>query len=826
MNKYKQSPRRHAFAVLTAGVVLGGWVAANAQNPLIFPTNVYYMSKNVTTNVLPPYSAGGGVPAGALLGTPVQTSSNWTIGWYGMRGWSAIQGKTNLAQTNWMNLAYVASTNYAGTASIPNNLGPSAMFQLNQNNWYAGQAQCSGCHVDKYNGWTNTPHSTAITVQLNPNGTFISSHGSPSCLVCHTVGDGQGGYVYATNSASYTSGLANVGCEDCHGPAGWHTASEKDLITPVVSMDPAICGSCHQGHNPQYNEYTNVNYTASSNAPFGAIQANVTHAKGAHGNSFGCGVCHQASTRMAMVKEYYDGLATNHHPVTLFASTDADAWTAACATCHDPHGSNNVAQLRNPITSTNWFAVPGTASDPTPVLAKDANGNVITNTGAAYNTMFDSYYNPNVQICGQCHAGGRGMRWDGSAYGVVTNFVVTTNITLPGVTTVTTYVTNMQVFTNISYGYIYTNGASVGVTNVAIFTNYYRIPYGTTNVYVAGGTSYVTNLTYGVGAYYTLIPYTNNGVVYYSTNSKGDSTPHYPVQYNVLVGQMDYDLAARGGPPNVLTDAHTLSPNQCADCHVPSYTLGGNNVTGHSFANDYNSPTCLACHAPLTTNQLAAMTLNFKYSVSNSMNRVVTLLRQWGTNVAPAILATNFGPLAWEFPSVNSYFSPKSTNVVGGVTKVFASGPPSAFKQSATALVPSGTNDNMQLNYVPQDIRQIRFALNVLYEDQSYGVHNPTYVTNTLAWAENDLVNDFITAGWNATFSASPLSGTAGTNGLAVQFTNNTTTGTLYTWNFGDSSPTFTGQSPSHTYTTPGLYTVTCTVDGESFTRSQFILVQ
>ena len=315
---------RHALAMLTAGLVLGGLAAANAQNPVIFPTNVYYMSKSVATNVLPPYSAGGGVPAGALIGTPVQTSSNWTIGWYGMRGWSTIQGSTNLV--NWVNLTTVEATNYAWTATVANTLGAAENFRLNQNNSYAGQAQCSGCHVDKYTGWAQTPHSTAITVLLNPNGTFLSSHDSPSCLVCHTVGDGQPtGYVYATNSASYTSGLANVGCEDCHGPAAWHTASEKDQITPAVSMDPAICGSCHQGHNPQYNEYTNVNYTAASNAPLGVFQLNKSHSIGNHGSSLSCGICHQANNRMAMVHEYYDQLAGNPHPVTLFSSTDADA---------------------------------------------------------------------------------------------------------------------------------------------------------------------------------------------------------------------------------------------------------------------------------------------------------------------------------------------------------------------------------------------------------------------------------------------------------------------------------------------------------------------
>lgn len=380
MNKYKQRPMRHALAVLTAGVVLGGLVAANAQNPVIFPTNVYYMSKSVTTNVLPPYSAGGGVPAGALIGTPVQTSSNWTIGWYGMRGWSTIQGSTDLV--NWVNLTTVEATNYAWTASVANTLGAAENFRLNQNNSYAGQAQCSGCHVDKYNGWAQTPHSTAITALLNTNGTFTSSHANPSCLVCHTVGDGQGGYVYATNSASYTSRLANVGCEDCHGPAGWHTASEKDMITPAVSLDPAICGSCHQGHNPQYTEYTNVDATVLSNAALGIIVANATHAVGGHGSSLSCGICHQANTRMAMVKEYYDQLAGNPHPVTLFSSTDADAWAAACATCHDPHGSNHVAQLRYPITSTNWFGV-NTVTDPTPVWSTNSSGIIVSNATSA-----------------------------------------------------------------------------------------------------------------------------------------------------------------------------------------------------------------------------------------------------------------------------------------------------------------------------------------------------------------------------------------------------------------------------------------------------------
>ena len=128
---------------------------------------------------------------------------------------------------------------------------------------------------------------------MNPNGTF-SGHASQSCLPCHTVGYNQpSGYVYTTNSASYTSPLANVGCENCHGPAGWHKNSDHSLITPVVSADPAICGSCHTGHNPQFNEYTNVITSIATNLPMGVFvtaAAGVGHSVGGHGGSGNSGV--------------------------------------------------------------------------------------------------------------------------------------------------------------------------------------------------------------------------------------------------------------------------------------------------------------------------------------------------------------------------------------------------------------------------------------------------------------------------------------------------------------------------------------------------------
>jgi len=787
---------RHALAVLTAGLFLGGLVSANAQNSLIFPTNVYYMSKSAAAGTAAPYSLGGGVPAGALMATPVVTSTNCTISWYGMRGWSTVQGLAT-GSTNWVNLATVEATNYSTTTTFPNPFVSGGTFRVSQNNTYVGVSTCAGCHPDKYNLWTNALHAG---VYNNPEAQTNFS------LACLTIGYGQPtGFTNATQ----TPYLENVSCENCHGPAGWHGAGQRDLITPAVSLDPAICGSCHQGNlHPTYQEYTNFNYATISNAPMGVIKAGASHFKNVNHPDFGCSPCHDANNRMAMVKEYYDRLAGNPHPVTLFTSTDAGAFGGAtCTTCHDPHGSTNVAQLRYPTFSTNWYCVP-TVVDPTPVLVTNVNGSVTTNTGAGYNTIFDSFYNPKVQVCGQCHSS-RGARWDGTSYGLITNNVYTTNVTYAGYVPQVTYITNVQVFTNSSYGYIYTNGGYIGVTNTTITTNSYAVPYVTNQVWTASVTSIVTNTTYSAGVYYPLIAYTN-GTPQNSTNSAGDSSPHYPMQYNVLIGQLDYDYATNAGVASK-THAHTTAPDQCVTCHVPSYSVNAStNVTGHTFVRD-NYGCMASCHSSYSSAALDAKVLNLKVTTSNSMARVVSLLNQWGTNVAPAILRTNYGPLSWEYPSIG-----KLSAAVGQ----FKVGPPSAWNKSGSQ--PSGTNDNLQLQYVPQDIRIARFSLYAIYEDQSLGVHNPTYVSSLLADAETRVLNQFTANNYLASFAAT--NAVQGFAPLTVQFTNYNQSAGSYSWTFGDGQ-TGTGANPSCTYNTPGVYSVTCTADTQPLTRSQYIRV-
>jgi len=87
-------------------------------------------------------------------------------------------------------------------------------------------------------------------------------------------------------------------------------------------------------------------------------------------NISSCGRCHSGSVRLALIY--------GQNPVAL--TNDLDV-AITCAVCHDPHSTNaNPAQVRNPLSSTNYFSLSTSA--------------VFTNVYAV---------NTNINICGQCH---------------------------------------------------------------------------------------------------------------------------------------------------------------------------------------------------------------------------------------------------------------------------------------------------------------------------------------------------------------------------------------------------------------------------------------
>ncbi len=747
-----------ALTILT----LAGICAAPAH------ASMYQIQSNYLAGTAPPYNAGGGIPAQPLITSSTFTPTNATLCWYGVQGWYSVQASTDLV--NWTQVgSTVPATDFPWNLTVTNPIGPSASFRLVITNSFSGQGNCSGCHGAVYTPWTSTAHARAFA-------DLGSSQNSSHCILCHTVGYGQPtGFTDPIN----TPNLENVGCENCHGPAGWHKNSDHSLILPAVSLDPAICGSCHQGHNPQYNEYTNSLHYPTVAPPVSSIS-----------QAAGCGVCHSAAMRMAMLDDYANRLNGITNALVMPTLGDVQAWGPSCATCHNPHGLtpspvfgyvtnsgvstnwtvvgfNNV-QFRNPLWSSNFYTMPAQA-DP----RYDASGN--TNY---MNTTFASMYDPTVNVCGQCH-NTRGARWDGLAYGLLTNTVVSGPVT------------------NTVYVNIYTTN-----TVTQVFTNSLGQPYLTntyTSVYLSG--RYATNL----------VAMLTNQVVAagLTTNVTGFShAPHLSPQYNMLIGILQPDYLNTTNGKTVWTNGvlnngigiyatHSgvvarspYNTNQCATCHVPSYTGPNGIVTGHTFQIDPNGCALGGCHNSTSHGTPGAPDyVDYALENSNLVVSVADLLNTWATNTGPALFTNynNYLQNSWEYTSPGSL---ASSNKKG----------PSA-------------SDQMLL---PSVIQQARFDIYMVDSDGTFGAHNPTFIPLLIKDAETKVLSQL------------PIQFTAksayGGPGAAITFTNLTPAVSSPVWNFGDGATSnTTATAVTHAYTSVGQYTVSLTDGANSLTRNNYI---
>ncbi len=390
---------------LAATLAFGAMVALTAQADMYFPP-----------------ATPGGLQVGPIMGNATNNNNNTiTIPYTGLEAPYKVLWSTNLDYSN-PGVAGVTTLKYPDyttsvTVAIPTNVPAGTVVYyrlmmlgsgswvgkwnagaLSTNNVFVGANSCFGCHNDQMNEWPKTAHGTAISSLVDINtGAITNAHGNSSCFVCHSVGNGQpGGFVdYATSSR-----LANVQCENCHGSASAHVNIDSHLYHPVNTVAAEVCGGCHSApRHGTYNEWTN--------SPHSQLVEEFPESQ-----MFTCGTCHVGAARLEMVKNYerrHKGLASSTNYLEMPAISDEAAGTASCVVCHDPHSDALTAQLRNPMNSTNYF---GFYSGSTTDLSTNAFGVVTT---SYKNDVFSAQYNPNIQICGQCH-NGRGVRWDGKSY--------------------------------------------------------------------------------------------------------------------------------------------------------------------------------------------------------------------------------------------------------------------------------------------------------------------------------------------------------------------------------------------------------------------------
>lgn len=235
---------------------------------------------------------------------------------------------------------------------------------------YTGVSTCELCHSgsqlapDIYPSWARTGHASIFTGGIDG---LDGSHYSVSCIKCHTVGYdtnaatlGDGGF-YAvaqqdgwtfptvlapTNFASMPGNLqnlANVQCENCHGPGSAHADALGDTNAdnwPLLDV-PYTSDTCVQCHDAPPNHADGTQWYASSHAVTTTIPSGT-----------GRDQCVQCHTSYGFITRTDNLESTN----TTFPPTNTTYAAIGCQTCHEPHGlttptnDNHLIRIMSSVT--------------------------------------------------------------------------------------------------------------------------------------------------------------------------------------------------------------------------------------------------------------------------------------------------------------------------------------------------------------------------------------------------------------------------------------------------------------------------------------------
>ncbi len=212
-------------------------------------------------------------------------------------------------------------------------------------------AGCMACHngniaPDVFTPWSKTGHAMIFSDNLD-----TSDHYSTSCFECHTVGynpsvdnggiddasdydaflaefspDGvsihsaPGNWAMMLANEPDSAQLANIQCENCHGP---NSSQAHTMGTPRVSLRSDVCGFCH-GEPARHGRFQQWQLSGHANYE-------VAESEGTRGS---CARCHAANGYL----EYLPLLLAGENPSEVEVTWTADEiQPITCAVCHDPH---------------------------------------------------------------------------------------------------------------------------------------------------------------------------------------------------------------------------------------------------------------------------------------------------------------------------------------------------------------------------------------------------------------------------------------------------------------------------------------------------------
>lgn len=232
-------------------------------------------------------------------------------------------------------------------------------------NFYNVPAQfpnCMTCHAGMtefqniFNRWKVSGHANRFRYQVDSGASTYST----SCMKCHTVGynnvgvtNNNGfddvartlGWVWSNYSPPKPGNwdtirlrfpglvaFASIGCENCHGPGSEHVTT-VDTNKINYDMKWGKCASCHESgdHHPIVQQWKNAMH---SNVVWSNSFAQTTTGNNDLSN---CIRCHDGRGYVNFTK------AT---PTYTNGMIKANQEMVSCPVCHDPHGSNETASIR------------------------------------------------------------------------------------------------------------------------------------------------------------------------------------------------------------------------------------------------------------------------------------------------------------------------------------------------------------------------------------------------------------------------------------------------------------------------------------------------
>jgi Cytochrome c554 and c-prime len=338
----------------------------------------------------------GGMPGLPAMGSIQQISNGVSVTWFGPAGYYQLYERTNLTAA-WRTLGGLRLTNQA----ILSSSHAGSFFRVSGPNAnYAGDHACLECHSGTHALVTKTAHAGAFT-----NLSFAMQGGqtNQSCLACHTVGSGLPTGFTVTNRngvLSYSTHLAAVQCENCHGPAGRHAANPSDFtVRPRVEIAATMCGGCHTAQSvppavaathPPYFENWNVSaHRAVNDGVRSTFSSSTNHI-------LDCGRCHSGTVRQALLEDE-----------KLPASYEAGALGIACSTCHDPHEIQihpnalaGILSFSNKLTGYSYSFTNNLLGPRYTNQLREAIASLVDyHTSGAFATNYDA----RINICAQCH---------------------------------------------------------------------------------------------------------------------------------------------------------------------------------------------------------------------------------------------------------------------------------------------------------------------------------------------------------------------------------------------------------------------------------------